>query len=282
LLSQKQGKAMTSTLPPSLVLLGAGKMGGALLEGWLSVGMAGPAITILDPNPSAEIITIAGAHQITLNPPLAQIPPPGVVVLAIKPQMLDSVTPILAAVVTPNSLIVSILAGKTIADLTARLPACGGVIRAMPNLPASVRRGITAAAASSGVGDRHLVMADALLKAVGKVEWLPSEDLIDAVTAVSGSGPAYVFHMVEALAAAGVSVGLPPEVAERLARATVEGAGELLFQLDMPPGKLRQNVTSPGGTTAAALEVLMAVNGLTALMRKTVLAAKTRAEELAG
>ena len=273
---------MTSTLPPSLVLVGAGKMGGAMLEGWLSVGMAGPSITILDPNPSAEIITLAGAHQILLNPLLTRIPAPSVVVLAIKPQMLDSIANILAAVVSPNSLVISILAGKTIADLQARLPACGGVIRAMPNLPASVGRGITAAAASHGVNDRHLVMADALLKAVGKVEWLPSESLIDAVTAVSGSGPAYVFHMVEALAAAGVSVGLPPDVAERLARATVEGAGELLFQLDIPPGKLRQNVTSPGGTTAAALEILMADNGLTPLMRKAVAAAKARAEELAG
>jgi pyrroline-5-carboxylate reductase len=273
---------MTSALPPSLVLLGAGKMGGAMLEGWLSVGMDGPRITILDPHPSAEIVTISGAHHVRLNPPLARIPAPSVVVLAIKPQMLDSIVPILATIVTPDSLIVSILAGKTIADLKARLPACGGVIRAMPNLPASVGRGMTAAAASSSVSDRHLVMADSLLKAVGKVEWLPNESLIDAVTAVSGSGPAYVFHMVEALAAAGVSAGLPPDVAERLARATVEGAGELLYQLNMPPGKLRQNVTSPGGTTAAALEVLMADNGLTTLMRKAVAAAKTRAEELAG
>lgn len=273
---------MTSALPPSLVLVGAGKMGGAMLEGWLSVGMDGPGMTILDPHPSPEIVTIAKAHEIQLNPPLTHIPAPSVVILAIKPQMLDAIAPILAAIVTPNCLVISILAGKTIADVKARLPACGGVIRAMPNLPASVRRGITAAAASSGLGDRHLVMADALLKAVGKVEWLPSEDLIDAVTAVSGSGPAYVFHMVEALAAAGVSAGLSPEVAERLARATIEGAGELLFKLDVPPGKLRQNVTSPGGTTAAALEILMADNGLTALMRKAVAAAKARAEELAG
>lgn len=273
---------MSSKLPQSLVLVGAGKMGGAMLEGWLAIGMKGTGITILDPAPSPEIVTLAGAHDIALNPPLAYVQVPNVTVLAIKPQMLDSVAPVLAAVVKPKSLVLSILAGKTIADLMARLPACGGVVRAMPNLPASVRRGVTAAAASSDVSDGHLIMADALLKAIGKVEWLPGEHLIDAVTAVSGSGPAYVFHMVEALAAAGVSVGLPADMAERLARATVEGAGELLYKLDVPPGKLRQNVTSPGGTTAAALEVLMGDNGLTPLMRKTVAAAKARAGELAG
>jgi pyrroline-5-carboxylate reductase len=153
----------------------------------------------------------------------------------------------------------------------------------MPNLPASIGRGATGAAASAEVEEGQRLVADLLLRSVGVVEWLPSEDLVDAVTAVSGSGPAYVFHLAECLAAAGIAAGLPDDLARRLARATVTGAGELLFQSDLPPERLRENVTSPGGTTAAALEVLMAApGGLEDLMRKAVAAAHRRARELAG
>jgi pyrroline-5-carboxylate reductase len=204
-------------------------------------------------------------------------------VLATKPQMLDEAAGPVDAIVGPGTVVISILAGKTIADLRARLPRARAIVRAMPNLPASIGRGATGAAASPEVDERQRLIADALLRSVGIVEWLPSEDLVDAVTAVSGSGPAYVFHLAECLAEAGVAAGLPADLAARLARATVTGAGELLLQSDLDPASLRRNVTSPGGTTAAALEVLMAERGgMAGLMRQAVAAAKRRAGELAG
>ncbi len=270
-----------SHLPSSLILVGAGKMGGSMLEGWLKVGMKPEGVTVLDPRPSEEMTRFCRENGIALNP--ASPAAPDVLVLAIKPQMLDEAASALNGTLGPQTLIISILAGKTIGDLRSRLPASGAIVRAMPNLPASIGRGATGAAVNEKVSETQRLMADALLSSNGIVEWLPSEDLIDAVTAVSGSGPAYVFHLVECLADAGTAAGLPPELAQRLARATITGAGELLFQSDLPPATLRQNVTSPGGTTAAALDVLMREpNGLTALMREAVAAAKRRAEELAG
>jgi pyrroline-5-carboxylate reductase len=268
-------------LPSSLVLVGAGKMGGSMLEGWLAVGMKPDGVTVVDPRPSDQMVRFCEERGIALNP--AHPSAPDVLVLAIKPQMLDQAAPGLNGLVGPHTLIVSILAGKTMGDLRSRLPGATAIVRAMPNLPASIGRGATGAAASPEVTDAQRAMADALLRSNGIVEWLDSEDLIDAVTALSGSGPAYVFHLVECLAEAGAAAGLPAELAERLARATVTGAGELLFQSDLPPATLRQNVTSPGGTTAAALEVLMAEErGLKALMREAVAAAKRRAGELSG
>ena len=270
-----------SHLPSSLILIGAGKMGGSMLEGWLKVGMKPSGVTVIDPRPSEEMTHFCTEKGIALNPvdPAA----PEALVLAIKPQMLDDAAPALNGYLDPQTLIISILAGKTIGDLKSRLPAASAIVRAMPNLPASIGRGATGASANAEVSEKQRLMADALLSSNGIVEWLPSEDLIDAVTAVSGSGPAYVFHLVECLAEAGAAAGLPAELAERLARATVTGAGELLFQSDLPPATLRQNVTSPGGTTAAALEVLMRdPDGLKALMREAVAAAKRRAQELAG
>jgi pyrroline-5-carboxylate reductase len=270
-----------SRLPSSLILVGAGKMGGSMLEGWLKVGMKPEGVTVLDPRPSEEMTGFCQAQGIALNP--ANAAAPDVLVLAIKPQMLDEAASSVNACLGPDTLIVSILAGKTIGDLRSRLPASGAIVRAMPNLPASIGRGATGAAVNDRVSEEQRLMADALLASNGIVEWLPSEDLIDAVTAVSGSGPAYVFHLVECLAEAGAAAGLPPDLAQRLARATVTGAGELLFQSDLPPSTLRQNVTSPGGTTAAALDVLMRdPDGMKALMREAVAAAKRRAEELAG
>ncbi len=271
---------MSSQLPQSLVLVGAGKMGGAMLEGWLRIGMAGPGITLVDPHISDAMSSLAAEKGMAVNPP--KVAAAEVVVLATKPQMLDTAAPAVQALIGPRTLLISILAGKTLGDLAQRLPNAGAIVRAMPNLPASVQRGVTAAAAGPGVSATQREMADALLGSIGKVEWLADEGLIDAVTAVSGSGPAYVFHLVEALAAAGAAAGLPADLAGRLARATVEGAGEMLFQSDLAPGTLRQNVTSPGGTTAAALEVLMAEDGMPLLMRRAVAAAKRRAEELSG
>jgi pyrroline-5-carboxylate reductase len=268
-------------LPSSLILVGAGKMGGSMLEGWLKVGMKPEGVAVIDPHPSEEMTRFCAQQGIALNP--TNPPAPDVLVLAVKPQMLDEAAAPLNALLRPGTLIISILAGKTIGNLRSRLPAAAAVVRAMPNLPASIGRGATGAAASPEVDENQRLMADTLLSSNGIVEWLDSEDLIDAVTALSGSGPAYVFHLVECLAEAGAAAGLPPDLAQRLARATVAGAGELLFQSDLPPATLRQNVTSPGGTTAAALEVLMSEEqGLKALMREAVAAAKRRAGELSG
>jgi pyrroline-5-carboxylate reductase len=272
----------SSALPSSLVLVGAGKMGGAMLEGWLSVGLKAGAVTVLEPQPSAEIQTLCATHRIPLNTPLRDIRPPQVVVLAIKPQALEAAAPVVGRLAGAETLLISILAGKTIADLNRHLPRAAAIVRAMPNLAAAVRFSATAAVAGDGVTSGQRAVAHALLASVGAVEWVDSERLIDAVTALSGSGPAYVFYLTECLAHAGALAGLPPNIAEHLARATVIGAGELLQQGDLPPAKLRHDVTSPGGTTAAALEVLMAEPGLRELLRDAVAAAKRRAQELSG
>ena len=269
------------TFPSSTLLFGAGKMGGAMLEGWLAQGLPPASLTVIDPMPADALKALAAKHGFALNP-AAPKGPFAVIVLAIKPQMLEAAAPQLKGLYDASTLLVSVLAGKTMADLTGRLPGLAAVVRAMPNLPASVGRGVTGAAASASVSKDQRRLADTLLKGIGRVEWVEGENLIDAVTAVSGSGPAYVFHLVECLAAAGVAEGLPRPVAERLARATIEGAGELLFQSELSPETLRQNVTSPGGTTAAALTVLMAADGLQPLMTKAVAAARRRAEELSG
>jgi pyrroline-5-carboxylate reductase len=265
-----------------LVLFGAGKMGGAMLEGWISVGMSLSAATILDPQPSLEVQTLCTKHRVTLNPALRDIPPAKVVVLAIKPQTLDAAGPVIGRLVGTDTLLVSILAGKTIADLQRHAPRARAIVRAMPNLAASVRRSATAAIATPDTSEAQRTLAHTLLTSIGTVEWLPGEELINAVTAVSGSGPAYFFYLAECLAQAGASVGLPRELADHLARATLVGAGELLAQNELPPAKLRHDVTSPGGTTAAALEMLTSEQGLLPLMQKAVAAAKRRADELSG
>lgn len=271
---------MSSPLPKSLVLIGAGKMGGAMLQGWLRIGMNPAGISLIDPHPSDEMVALATEKGMALNPDPPSLTSVEVLVLATKPQMLDTAAPAVQALIRPQTLLISILAGKTLGDLAARLPNATAMIRAMPNLPASVQRGATGAAAGRGVTGAQRAMADALLRSIGTVEWLEDEGLIDAVTAVSGSGPAYVFHLVECLAAAGKAAGLPADIAERLARATIEGAGELLHQSPLSPATLRQNVTSPAGTTAAGLSVLM--GPLEPLIVETVAAAKRRAEELSG
>ena len=270
------------TFPKSLILVGAGKMGRAMLEGWLRLGLAPERVVAIDPKIASEARAELAGMGVTVVANAAELTPPEVMVLAIKPQMLDEAAPMIAPIVGRRTLLISVLAGKTIADLASRLPA-EAIVRAMPNTPAAVGRGISAAYANAGTTPGERALTNALLKAVGRVEWIDDESLIDCVTAVSGSGPAYIFHMVEALAKAGAEVGLPPDLALRLARATVEGAGELLYrQPEVSAATLRENVTSPAGTTAAALTVLMGENGLTPLMVKAVAAAKRRAEELAG
>lgn len=274
--------SLSRAAPTSLVLFGAGKMGAAMLEGWLAVGMNTAAATILDPQPSADVEALCGRREIPLNPPLRDLVPPKVVVLAIKPQMLEAAAAVINRLVKTDTLVVSILAGKTLADLKRQMPGARAVVRAMPNLAASVRRSATAAVTTAETSAAQKQMAHDLLAGIGTVAWLADEDLMDAVTAVSGSGPAYFFYLAECLAHAGTVAGLPQELSAQLARATLVGAGELLAQTELPPGKLRHDVTSPGGTTAAALDVLMAKPGLSDLLQRAVQAAKLRAGELSG
>ena len=270
-------------LPQSLVLVGAGKMGGAMLRGWLALGLKAAHIAVIDPWAGDEMKALCAQTGARLNPAPGSLSPPEILVLAIKPQSLPDAAPGIAPLVSPKTLVVSIMAGKTVTDICARLPAATAVVRAMPNTPAAVGRGVTGAFASAGVSAEQREAANALLSAIGGVEWVADETLIDAVTAVSGSGPAYVFYLVECLAEAGAAAGLPADVALRLARATVEGSGELLHRdASTPAADLRKNVTSPGGTTAAALDVLMAPDGLALIMRRAVAAAKRRAGELSG
>ena len=251
-------------------------MGGALLRGWIAGGLPPSAVHVLDPHLDPDTERFCRDLGIGLEPTGEA---PEALVLATKPQTFAAAAAALAAIARPQTLVVSILAGKTLAGLRVGLPAAGAIVRAMPNLPASVGCGVTGLAAEPGLTPARREIADALLAAVGRVEWL-DEAQIDAVTAVSGSGPAYVFHLVECLAAAGVAAGLPHDVACRLARGTVEGAGALMAREPARSATaLRQAVTSPGGTTAAALDVL--AGELEALMTKTVAAAARRAGELA-
>jgi pyrroline-5-carboxylate reductase len=273
--------AAPNVLPATLALVGAGRMGAALLDGWLKVGMPASGVAVIEPKPSDSLVRLARERGLGLNPAPAGVAPDALV-LAVKPQMLDEAAPALGPWIGQRTLVISILAGKTIANLRRRLPTATAVVRAMPNLPASIGRGATGAVANAETSEAQRSLAHALLASVGSVEWLSGEDQIDAVTAVSGSGPAYVFHLVECLAEAGVAAGLPADLAARLARATVIGAGELLAQSDLSPEALRQTVTSPGGTTAAALERLTADGGLAVLMRDAVAAARRRAGELSG
>jgi pyrroline-5-carboxylate reductase len=266
--------------PARLVLVGAGKMGGAMATGWLEGGLKPPSFTILEPNPSREIDAFA-ARGVAVNP--ADRTPPEALVLAVKPQSLDAVAREIAPIVGERTLLVSILAGKTIANLTARLPMARAVVRAMPNTPAAIGRGVTAAFASTSVSEQQRLWCESLLGSIGAFHWLEEEAEIDAVTAISGGGPAYVFALTEALASAAEKLGLEPELAMSLARGTVEGAGELMRrERETSPATLRKNVTSPGGTTAAALAVLQGEGGLDDLMARAAAAARARATEMAG
>jgi pyrroline-5-carboxylate reductase len=258
-----------------IVLLGCGKMGSAMLSGWLARGLPPDAVWVVDPNPSDWL----RGTGVSVNEPLPS--GPAVVVIAVKPQMMGTALPTIAAMGDGRTLFLTVAAGTTIATYAAVLGAQAPVVRAMPNTPAAIGRGITAIIGNARATPAHLELAETLLAAVGQVVRLEGEHQMDAVTAVSGSGPAYVFHLIETLAAAGVAEGLPPDLAMHLARATVAGAGALAEASDESPAQLRVNVTSPGGTTAAALGVLMdEAAGFPALLKRAVHAAAERGREL--
>jgi pyrroline-5-carboxylate reductase len=262
----------------TIALAGAGKMGGAMLTGWLAGGLDGRRVVVIEPHPSPEIGALA-AQGIRLNPAAQDTGEVDTLVVAVKPQSFRETGATFKPFTGPSTLVVSIMAGTTIASLEA---VCGGsVVRAMPNTPAAIGRGITVAVAAKNVSAAQRAIADALLRATGSVEWVDKESLMDAVTAVSGSGPAYVFLLAEELARAGIAAGLPAELATKLARETVAGSGELLHRSELASATLRQNVTSPGGTTAAALDVLMGPNGLQPLLTRAVAAATQRSKDLA-
>jgi pyrroline-5-carboxylate reductase len=260
-----------------LVMLGCGKMGSAMLEGWLNRDLPPSSVFVVDPHPSDWL----NALGVSVNGDLPESP--AVVLLAVKPQMMDTALPTVARYGGGATLVLSVAAGTPIARFEAALGPGTRIVRAMPNTPAAIGQGITAIVGNGAADAEDLAMAEALLSAVGRVVRLETEDQIDAVTGVSGSGPAYVFHMIDALAAAGVAEGLPPDLAMALAKATVAGAGALAMSAEETPSQLRVNVTSPNGTTQAGLEVLMdEATGLMPLIRRTVAAASDRSRELRG
>ena len=278
--SKANAPASLADFTGTLLLVGAGKMGGAMLEGWLALGMAAKNVVVIEPQPAAETLALV-SRGLRLNPPAASIGEASALVIAIKPQMAPDVMSLLQPYVGASTAVVSIMAGRTLRFLERTLPPAA-MVRAMPNTPAAIGRGITVAVPNSRISSQQRALVHALLSAVGQVEWIDDEALMDAVTAVSGSGPAYVFLLAEALAKAGAAAGLPAGLADTLARATVAGSGELLARSPLAAATLRQNVTSPGGTTAAALDVLMGKDGLERLMVEAIAAATRRSRELAG
>jgi pyrroline-5-carboxylate reductase len=267
-------------LTGTIILCGAGKMGGALLEGWLQAGLAPERVAVVEPDPAPPIAAL-GARGVRLNPDATAIGEAAAIVIAVKPQIAAAALPALAPAIGAATVVISIMAGRTLQFLADTLPQARALVRAMPNTPAAIGRGITVAVPRHA-SDAQRDLAHRLLIAGGTVEWIADEALMDAVTAVSGSGPAYVFLLAEALAQAGVAAGLPAPLAEKLARETVAGAGELLHRSALPAATLRENVTSPGGTTAAALDVLMRADGLPPLLKEAVAAATERSRKLAG
>ncbi len=268
-----------------LVLVGAGKMGGAMLDGWLKSGISGEAIHVIDPGLPAEQREKLSRSDVKVHDAADAVPSPLLILIAVKPQMMSKVLPTLSGLTHADDaadiLVLSVAAGTTVHTLAAALGGAPTIIRAMPNTPALVGRGVTALFPSKPLDAERKTYVGDLLNAIGTVVWVENETDIDAVTAVSGSGPAYVFHLVEALAAAAQAQGLTEHVAMILARETVSGAGELLRQAQESAETLRKNVTSPNGTTQAGLEVLMEKdNGLSQLVGRTVQAAKDRAVEL--
>ncbi len=267
----------------TVVLAGGGKMGGAMLAGWLERGLMPSEILVVEPH--ADIaVSLADTYRVKVVGHPEDVPAdaqPAIVVFAVKPQVLADVVPAYTRFLDIHPVFLSVAAGRTIASLEDLLGGDAAIVRAMPNTPAAIGRGITVGCANGHVTDVQRTACMGLLEAVGEVAWVDDEALMDAVTAVSGSGPAYVFLLAECLADAGVDAGLPADLALRLATATVAGAGELLYRSDDLPHVLRENVTSPGGTTAAALAVLMDSKGLGTLLSSAVSAAAHRSRELA-
>lgn len=277
---RKNNQRTLAKFPSHLVLLGAGKMGQAMLDGWLARRLAPKKIVVLEPQ-AGKALKALTRRGLKLNPK-SKLAPATAIVIAVKPQTAPEAVPPLAAHVGKSTLVLSIMAGRTIGFLQDALPAGTAIVRAMPNTPAAIGRGITVAVPNGKVSARQRRQATDLLAAMGAVEWVRDEALMDAVTAVSGSGPAYVFLLAEAMAKAGVAAGLPPALAARLARETVAGSGELLQRSGIDAATLRRNVTSPGGTTAAALEVLMGPCSFDDLLTRAIAAATRRGRELAG
>ncbi len=263
-----------------LVLVGCGNMGFAMLKGWLSSAPA-PDVHVVEPNEALRVRAAeAGANAVGDPEELAAELAPDLIVLAVKPQVMRDVVPSYVRFAGGPAVFVSIAAGTTIATLGEMLPGPTPIIRCMPNTPAAIGHGMLVCCANDHVPHDKRSLTDALLAHSGMVDWIDNEELMDAVTALSGSGPAYVFHLIECLADAGAGVGLPPELAGRMAMQTVMGAGRLAAQSGVEPGILRSQVTSPGGTTAAALGVMMKDERLAELMREAVVAARDRGKEL--
>jgi pyrroline-5-carboxylate reductase len=265
------------TAIPPILLVGLGKMGGAMLAGWRERGLA-PSVAVdpmLPPAPGPEITVVADA---------AAIPAgfrPSAVVLAVKPQNAAETLPLYARF-APDAVMLSIMAGRTLSGMAGLLGAHAAIVRAMPNTPAAVRQGITVCCPNQAVTPAQRALCDSLLAAIGSVAWVDDEALIDPVTAVSGSGPAYVFLLAELMEQAAIEQGIPPALARQLARETVSGSGALLAASPEDTAQLRKNVTSPGGTTAAALAVLMDQAALPAALSRAIAAATQRSRELAG
>ena len=264
----------------TLVLVGAGKMGSAMLDGWLARGLDPKKIIVIEPQPVKAVKALA-RRGVKLNPK-DKVGVASAIVIAVKPQNAPEAVPPLARYVDKTTLVLSIMAGRTIGFLEKSLPTGTAIVRAMPNTPAAIGRGISVAVANAKISMRQRKQASDLLAAIGKVEWADDEALMDAVTALSGSGPAYIFLLAECMARAGVAAGLPKELATRLARETVAGSAELLHRSNLDAATLRQNVTSPGGTTAAALEVLMGPGGFDQLLTQAIAVATRRSRDLAG
>jgi len=266
-----------------VLLVGCGKMGGTLLGGWIASGLKPTDVVVVEPGEALAQAT-RNDHGVAVVSKFDHVDPgfaPRIVVLAVKPQVMDDVVPPYGRFVGPNTVFLSIAAGKSISYLESRLGDGAAIVRSMPNTPAAVGRGIAVLCANRIADAAQAEACRTLLAAVGEAVVVDDESLLDAVTAVSGSGPAYVFLLIECLAEAGIEAGLPADLSRRLALATVAGAGALAAQSDEPPGTLRQNVTSPGGTTHAALGVLMADDGLQPLMTRAVAAATQRSLDLA-
>jgi pyrroline-5-carboxylate reductase len=273
--------AMPLSIDGTLVLAGAGNMGGALIAGWLAQGLDPKRVVVQDPTPNPAVAAVLAKAGIVSVPAVTLSAPPAVLLMAVKPQVMEEVFPPLAKLAGPETVVLSVAAGRTMASFEAHLPTGAAVVRSIPNTPASVGRGITAAVCNPHVTAKQKALCEALLRGVGEAVWVDREELIDAATAVSGSGPAYVFLLAECLAEAGRKAGLPTDVAAKLARWTVAGAGEMLHQSELPADQLRRNVTSPNGTTHAALQVLMADTGLQPILDEAVAAATRRSKELA-
>ncbi|WP_043338710.1 pyrroline-5-carboxylate reductase [Belnapia moabensis] len=271
---------MSAEALPPLLLVGCGKMGGAMLAGWLENGLT-DAVVVEPHAPAAA----AFAGRVTVVDSPAAIPAgfrPGAAVLAIKPQEAQATLPAFASLAGPETLFISIMAGRSTGGMRALLGEGARIVRAMPNTPAAVRQGFTVAFPGPGVDASQRALADRLLSSIGETAWVEEEGLIDPVTAVSGGGPAYVFLLAELMEAAAIEQGLPPDLARRMARATVAGSGALLAASAEDSAQLRKNVTSPKGTTERALAVLMASEAWPALMSRAIAAATERSRELGG